>query len=68
MKRIQFVYEMANNHMGDIDHGIKIIDELKKVNKMQGVDFTKKMQAIVERYNERNEQDVFNAEEKLLIH
>lgn len=45
----------------------KAIDELKKVNKMQGVDFTKKMQAIVERYNERNEQDVFNAEEFEII-
>lgn len=45
----------------------KAIDELKKVNKMQGVDFTKKMQSIVERYNERNEQDVFNAEEFEII-
>lgn len=45
----------------------KAIDELKKINKMQGVDFTKKMQAIVERYNERNEQDVFNAEEFEII-
>lgn len=45
----------------------KAIDELKKVNKMQGVDFTKKMQAIVERYNERSEQDVFNAEEFEII-
>lgn len=45
----------------------KAIDELKKVNKMQGVDFSKKMQAIVERYNERNEQDVFNAEEFEII-
>ena len=25
-----FIFEMANNHMGDIDHGIKIIDEVKK--------------------------------------
>jgi type I restriction enzyme R subunit len=45
----------------------KAIDELKKVNKMQGVDFTKKMNAIVERYNERNEQDIFNAEEFEII-
>ncbi len=45
----------------------KAIDELKKVNKMQGVDFSKKMQSIVERYNERNEQDVFNAEEFEII-
>ncbi|MGV6844936.1 MAG: type I restriction endonuclease subunit R [Lutibacter sp.] len=45
----------------------KAIDELKKVNKMQGVDFTKKMRAIIDRYNERNEQDVFNAEEFEII-
>ena len=31
----------------------KAIGQLRKVNKMQGVDFSKKMQAIVERYNER---------------
>ena len=27
--RPMFVYEMANNHMGDVDHGIKIIQELR---------------------------------------
>jgi sialic acid synthase SpsE/quercetin dioxygenase-like cupin family protein len=26
-----FILEMANNHMGDIDHGIKIVHEFKKV-------------------------------------
>lgn len=26
-----FILEMANNHMGDIDHGIKIVREFKKV-------------------------------------
>ena len=31
----------------------KAIGQLSKVNRMQGVDFTKKMQALVERYNER---------------
>lgn len=24
-----FIYEMANNHMGDVDHGIRIVRELK---------------------------------------
>lgn len=33
----------------------KAIDKLRKVNKVRGVDFTKKMQFIVERYNERKE-------------
>lgn len=36
----------------------KIIGEMKKVNKVRGVDFTKKMEAIVSRYNERSENDV----------
>ena len=26
-----FIFEMANNHMGDIEHGIKIVREFKKV-------------------------------------
>jgi len=38
------------------------IGRLKKVNKMQGVDFSKKMQALVERYNER-ERNTFTGEE-----
>lgn len=40
----------------------KAIGQLRKVNKMQGVDFSKKMQAIVERYNER-EGNTFSGEE-----
>jgi type I restriction enzyme R subunit len=31
----------------------KVIGEMKKVNRVKGIDFTKKMQALVERYNER---------------
>ena len=26
-----FIFEMANNHMGDLDHGIKIVREFKKI-------------------------------------
>lgn len=40
----------------------KAIGKLKKVNKIQGVDFSKKMQALVDRYNER-EGNTFNGEE-----
>ena len=40
----------------------KAIDDLKKVNKVQGIDFSKKMQALVERYNERREDDVLRSE------
>lgn len=36
----------------------KAIGEFKKVNKTKGIDFSEKFRAIVERYNERKEQDV----------
>lgn len=40
-----FIFEMANNHMGDVEHGIRIIRELKEV--VQGIedfDFSVKLQ------------------------
>jgi len=40
----------------------KTIGEIKKVNKVKGVDFSKKMQALVKRYNERDEADVLRSE------
>lgn len=40
----------------------KVIGEMKKVNKVKGVDFTKKMQALVERYNQRDENDILRSE------
>jgi type I restriction enzyme R subunit len=40
----------------------KVIDEIKKVNKVKGVDFSKKMQALVEKYNQRDENDVLRSE------
>jgi len=40
----------------------KAIGEIKKVNKVKGVDFSKKMQSLVERYNERDEADVLRSE------
>jgi type I restriction enzyme R subunit len=36
----------------------KAIGELKKVNLAQGVDFTKRFKALVDKYNERKEEDV----------
>ena len=33
MKKPLFVFEMANNHMGDLSHGIKIVRELRKITK-----------------------------------
>lgn len=41
---------------------VKAIGEIKKVNKVKGVDFSKKMQSLVERYNERKEDDVLRSE------
>lgn len=40
----------------------KIIEEIKKVNKVAGIDFTKKMQSLVERYNGREENDLLHGE------
>ena len=39
----------------------KAIDEFKKVNKMKGVDFSKQFKALVDKYNERSEQDVLES-------
>ena len=40
----------------------KVIGEIKKVNMVRGVDFSRKMQVLVERYNQRDDNDVFRSE------
>ncbi|WP_199898125.1 type I restriction enzyme endonuclease domain-containing protein [Marinilabilia salmonicolor] len=40
----------------------KAIDEYKKINKIKGIDFSKKMQTLIERYNERREADTLRGE------
>ncbi len=40
----------------------KAIVQLKKVNKVKGIDFTKKMERLVEQYNERKESDILRSE------
>jgi len=40
----------------------KVIGEIKKVNKIKGIDFSKKMQTLVEQYNERKEDDILRSE------
>lgn len=40
----------------------RAIEDFKKVNKIKGVDFTKQFQALVNKYNERDEKDVWSAE------
>ena len=40
----------------------KVIGEIRKVNKVKGIDFSKKMQALVERYNQRDENDILRSE------
>jgi len=39
-----FVFEMANNHMGDVEHGIRIIRELKKTVQGMDLNFSIKLQ------------------------
>lgn len=40
----------------------KVIGEIRKVNRVKGIDFSKKMQALVERYNQRDENDILRSE------
>jgi type I restriction enzyme R subunit len=40
----------------------KIISDIKKVNRVKGIDFTKKMQALVDRYNNRDANDILRSE------
>ena len=40
----------------------KVIEEIRKVNKVKGVDFSKKMQFLVERYNDRTANDILKGE------
>ena len=39
-----FIYEMANNHMGDVAHGIRIVKELKEASKGFPFSFCVKLQ------------------------
>jgi type I restriction enzyme, R subunit len=40
----------------------KAIGEIRKVNKVRGINFTKTMQSLVEKYNQRDENDVLRSE------
>lgn len=40
----------------------KAIDDVKKINKITGIDFSKRLQSIVDKYNERKENDVLRSE------
>ncbi len=40
----------------------KVIGEIRKINRVKGIDFTRKMQALVERYNQRDENDILRSE------
>ena len=40
----------------------KVIGEIRKVNRVKGIDFSKKMQALVEKYNQRDESDILRSE------
>lgn len=40
----------------------KVIGEMRKINRIKGIDFTKKMQSVVDRYNNREANDIFRSE------
>lgn len=40
----------------------RVIGELRKVNRMRGIDFSKRMQTLVEKYNQRDENDLLRSE------
>ena len=40
----------------------KVIGEIKKVNRVKGIVFTKKMEALVDRYNNRDVNDILRSE------
>src|SRR5699024_6864345 len=40
----------------------KAIGQLRKVNKVKGIDFSKKMEVLVSRYNDRTENDILRSE------
>lgn len=41
----------------------KAIGELKKTNQMKGIDFSEKLQSLVQQYNERKENDMLNGDQ-----
>ena len=45
-----FVFEMANNHMGDIEHGVRIVREFREVAKERDFRFSFKLQLRDESY------------------
>jgi type I restriction enzyme R subunit len=40
----------------------KVIGKIKKVNRVKGIDFTKKMEALIDRYNNRDVNDILRSE------
>jgi type I restriction enzyme, R subunit len=40
----------------------KAIEEFKKINRLKGVDFSKQFKALVEKYNDRSEQDILRSD------
>jgi type I restriction enzyme R subunit len=39
-----------------------VISEIRKVNRVKGIDFSRKMEALVERYNNRNANDILTGQ------
>jgi sialic acid synthase SpsE/quercetin dioxygenase-like cupin family protein len=45
-----FVFEMANNHMGDVEHGVRIVREFREITKGRDFRFSFKLQLRDESY------------------
>ncbi|WP_220464429.1 type I restriction enzyme endonuclease domain-containing protein [Psychrobacter sp. GP33] len=55
------IFKFGETSDGEIDLFTKAIEEMKNTNKVE-VNFTKKVNALVDKYNECNEQDVLRDE------
>src|SRR5690606_22782918 len=53
--------ELPNTKIKILERLLKqTIDDFKKVNKVKGIDFSDRLQAIINRYNERSERDILD--------
>ena len=59
--KVENIFKFGETSDGEIDLFTKAIEEMKNTNKVE-VNFTKKVNALVDKYNECNEQDVLRDE------
>ena len=59
--KVENIFKFGETSDGEIDLFTKAIEEMKNTNKVE-VNFTKKVNALVDKYDECNEQDVLSDE------